>query len=440
MFRRNGPGDRGGGKQITQKDKRSNRIVSGGPYGGNNSSGNRRVYVGNLSWDVSWQDLKDHMRSAGNVIRADVLEEDNGRSKGCGLVEYATEDEAIKAVQTLHNTDMKGRLIFVREDREAQKVIGNQRASTGHANRRVYVGNLSWDVSWQDLKDHMRSAGDIARADVMCDSDGRSKGCGLVEYVHSQGAGKAIDTLNDTELKGRLIFVREDREADSGTGSRNQRGPPIGSALGSRSNGGGGSGGGGGGGNSVSLSSMTGNRVYVGNLAWDVSWQDLKDYMRTAGDVVRADVMEDNGRSKGCGIIEFDSPKSAANAITMLNNTSLKGRQIHVREDREELKSRLSGGSIDLGSGAGGPRSAAGRQVYVRNIAFSTSWQALKDHFKPAGDVQRVEIATDENGNSRGFGTVRFGNAQDALYAIDTFNGSVLDDWKIEVRLDQQVN
>lgn len=45
---------------------------------------NRRVFVGNLSWDVSWQDLKDHMNTAGNVLYADVLRYEDGRSKGCG--------------------------------------------------------------------------------------------------------------------------------------------------------------------------------------------------------------------------------------------------------------------------------------------------------------------------------------------------------------------
>jgi hypothetical protein len=44
----------------------------------------RRVYVGNLSWDVAWQDLKDHMRQAGRSSR-EVIMELNGRSKGAAL-------------------------------------------------------------------------------------------------------------------------------------------------------------------------------------------------------------------------------------------------------------------------------------------------------------------------------------------------------------------
>lgn len=47
----------------------------------------------------------------------------------------------------------------------------------------------------------------------MRDASGRSKGCGIVEYRTAMEAQTAINTLLDTELKGRLIFVREDREA-----------------------------------------------------------------------------------------------------------------------------------------------------------------------------------------------------------------------------------
>lgn len=48
---------------------------------------------------------------------------------------------------------------------------------------------------------------------MMKDASGRSKGCGIVEYRTPAEAQEAINTLLDTELKGRLIFVREDREA-----------------------------------------------------------------------------------------------------------------------------------------------------------------------------------------------------------------------------------
>ena len=52
----------------------------------------------------------------------------------------------------------------------------------------------------------------MLHADVLHGPDGRSKGCGLVEYSAPEEAQRAIQELNDTELMGRMIFVREDRE------------------------------------------------------------------------------------------------------------------------------------------------------------------------------------------------------------------------------------
>lgn len=53
-----------------------------------------RIYVGNLSWDVKWQDLKDFFKPCGTVVRADVMEEPGGRSKGCGTLRtYSTHSD-----------------------------------------------------------------------------------------------------------------------------------------------------------------------------------------------------------------------------------------------------------------------------------------------------------------------------------------------------------
>ncbi len=55
----------------------------------------------------------------------------------------------------------------------------------------------------------------MTHADIMTEPSGRSKGCAVVEYSAPEHAQRAIAELNDTDLMGRLIFVREDRE-DSG--------------------------------------------------------------------------------------------------------------------------------------------------------------------------------------------------------------------------------
>ncbi|PHJ14804.1 rna recognition motif-containing protein, partial [Cystoisospora suis] len=95
---------------------------------------------------------------------------------------------------------------------EEQQQQSREGAGNAEPSCRVYVGNLSWRVRWQDLKDHMKQAGEVVRADVFEDFQGRSKGCGIVEYAKVEDAQKAIKELTDTELFDRLIFVREDRE------------------------------------------------------------------------------------------------------------------------------------------------------------------------------------------------------------------------------------
>ena len=251
--------------------------------GEDNVRGNKRVYIGNLSWSVTWRDLKDHMASAGEVTRADVLTGHDGRSKGCGIVEFSTAEEASTAIATLNNTEIMGRDIFVREDREQRggntggggapsQNRGPRGNSGGGDGKSVYVGNLAYEVQWQDLKDHMRSCGDVAYAEVMTMNDGRSKGCGIVEFVSADGAARAIAELNDSELQGRAIFVREDREGGGGGSGRPMREGDGGYQGGWQQN-------------QRQGRGNSGLSVYVGNLSYETTWQDLKDHMRQAGNV-----------------------------------------------------------------------------------------------------------------------------------------------------------
>uniref|UniRef100_A0A061RF67 Rna recognition motif-containing protein n=1 Tax=Tetraselmis sp. GSL018 TaxID=582737 RepID=A0A061RF67_9CHLO len=59
----------------------------------------------------------------------------------------------------------------------------------------------------------MRQAGDVQYVKIMESYDGRSKGCGIVDYTNPEDARNAIRTLHDSELLGRKMLVREDREA-----------------------------------------------------------------------------------------------------------------------------------------------------------------------------------------------------------------------------------
>lgn len=206
--------------------------------------GDRTVFVGNLSWDTRWQGLKDHMRQAGNVIHAEVFSDASGRSSGCGIVEFELPEEAQHAMQTMTDSVLDGRQIFVREDREANRRGGGGGGSFGanrmdmdrggfgdrggmdfgggrggggwggqrsDRGRKIVVCNLPYHTKWQELKDIFRSCGEVIHADVMIGSDGRSKGMGTVLFESEQQAHHAIQELNGAELDGRVIEVRHDR-------------------------------------------------------------------------------------------------------------------------------------------------------------------------------------------------------------------------------------
>jgi len=74
----------------------------------------------------------------------------------------------------------------------------------------IYVGNLSWGMSDQDLENLFAEHGSVTSAKIITDRmTNRSRGFGFVEM--SDGAEKAIEALNDMEVEGRKLVVNESR-------------------------------------------------------------------------------------------------------------------------------------------------------------------------------------------------------------------------------------
>ena len=72
------------------------------------------IYVGNLAYKVSDQELKETFEEYGEVISAKVItDRETGRSKGFGFVEMSDEEEAQNAIEDLDGTDMNGRTLKV---------------------------------------------------------------------------------------------------------------------------------------------------------------------------------------------------------------------------------------------------------------------------------------------------------------------------------------
>jgi cold-inducible RNA-binding protein len=98
-------------------------------------------------------------------------------------------------------------------------------------------------------------------------------------------------------------------------------------------------------------------KLYVGNLSFQTSSDDLQELFAQAGTVESANVVEDRdtGRSRGFGFVEMSSKEEGQAAITQFNGRDLNGRNLTVNEARPREDRRPGGGGRG-GFGGGGNR------------------------------------------------------------------------------------
>ena len=92
---------------------------------------------------------------------------------------------------------------------------------------KIYVGNMPYSTSSEDLHELFAEHGNVVDANVVMDREtGRSKGFGFVEMPNDAEAREAIDALNSSQLSGRTLRVSEARprpDRGGGGGGRNWR-------------------------------------------------------------------------------------------------------------------------------------------------------------------------------------------------------------------------
>ncbi len=104
----------------------------------------------------------------------------------------------------------------------------------------IYVGNLSWSMTDEDLNSLFTPYGTVTSAKILREKNtGRSKGFGFVEMEDDDAAKSAIASLNESEVQGRKIIVNESQPRPEGSGYKK----PGGGSRGGYGGGGGRSGG-----------------------------------------------------------------------------------------------------------------------------------------------------------------------------------------------------
>ncbi|XP_039271747.2 serine/arginine-rich splicing factor 1B-like [Styela clava] len=223
-----------------------------------------RVYVGNLPPDVREKDVEDLFHKYGDIK---FVELKNRKGPPFAFVEFNDSRDAEDAIRGRNGYDYDGYRLRVEYPRGSGPPMrggghfmgggggGGGRYEPGRGrggppskrtNHRVMISGLPPTGSWQDIKDHMREAGDVCYADVFRD------GTGIVEFVNREDVKFAVKHLDDTKFKsheGEVAYIRVkvDSSAGGGGGSRSRsRSRSRSNSRGRRSFGARGGGGGGG--------------------------------------------------------------------------------------------------------------------------------------------------------------------------------------------------
>ncbi|XP_039012171.1 serine/arginine-rich-splicing factor SR34-like isoform X2 [Hibiscus syriacus] len=198
------------------------------------SRSSRTLYVGNLPGDVREREVEDLFYKYGPIAQIDL--KIPPRPPGYAFVEFEEARDAEDAIRGRDGYDFGGHRLRVELahggrghsslDRDRHSSHGG-RGPSRRSEYRVLITGLPSSASWQDLKDHMRRAGDICFSQVFRDGSGTT---GIVDYTNYDDMKYAIKKLDDSEFRNAFsrAYVRV-KEYDSKRDS--SRSPSRGRSL-----------------------------------------------------------------------------------------------------------------------------------------------------------------------------------------------------------------
>ncbi|XP_050212003.1 polyadenylate-binding protein 8-like [Mercurialis annua] len=159
--------------------------------------------------------------------------------------------------------------------------------------------------------------------------------------------------------------------------------------------------------------------LYVGDLEPNVTDSHLYDLFNQVGQVVSVRVCRDltTRRSLGYGYVNYSNPQDALRALDVLNFTPLNGCPIRIMYSHRDPSVRKSGSG----------------NIFIKNLDKGIDHKALHDTFSAFGNVLSCKVATDNFGQSKGYGFVQFDNEESAQRAIEKLNGMLLNDKQVYV-------
>ncbi|XVF06024.1 hypothetical protein REPUB_Repub06bG0012500 [Reevesia pubescens] len=191
------------------------------------SRSSRTLYVGNLPGDTRMREVEDLFYKYGPIVDIDL--KIPPRPPGYAFVEFEDPRDAEDAIRGRDGYNFDGYRLRVElahggrrpsssVDRHSSYSGSSSRGPSRRSDYRVLVTGLPSSASWQDLKDHMRKAGDVCFSQVFRDRGGMT---GIVDYTNKDDMKYAIRKLDDTEFRNAFsrAYIRV-KEYDSRYDSR----------------------------------------------------------------------------------------------------------------------------------------------------------------------------------------------------------------------------
>ncbi|CAN4093061.1 unnamed protein product [Withania somnifera] len=173
------------------------------------SRSSRTLYVGNLPGDVREREVEDLFYKYGPIAHIEL--KIPPRPPGYAFVEFEEARDAEDAIRGRDGYDFDGHRLRVElahggrghsSSNDRYGGGGSFRGQRGGVSRRsdyrVLVTGLPHSASWQDLKDHMRRAGDVCFSQVFRDGSGTT---GIIDYTNYDDMKYAIKKLDDSEFR-----------------------------------------------------------------------------------------------------------------------------------------------------------------------------------------------------------------------------------------------
>jgi len=240
-----------------------------------------------------------------------------------------------------------------------------------HPSASLYVGDLLPTVTEGMLFEIFSQIGPLASIRVCRDTlTRRSLGYAYVNFHSVVDAERALDTLNNTQIKSKPCRIMW-----------SQRDPSV-------------------------RKSGIGN-IFIKNLDPAVGHKELYDTFSAFGNILSCKVaMDETGASKGFGFVHFESSEAADSAILLVNEKMLGAKKVYVgkfQPKRERMRQKESSWT----------------NVYVKDLDPSVTDAELRQKFTEFGPITSCVIMRREDGSSKGFGFVNFENHEDARNAVD---------------------